>query len=87
MCFVCVLPTDLLGDLIDELDPRGDALTLAAPVAENGVFTTQVGSGDTPEFAAWATMDRLGWTRETTVSEVMQGMGGHVPADRTLITA
>ena len=50
--FVAALPGDTLRTVAGQLDERGDLVVLTAAVAENGVRTTRLGTGN---------VDKPGW--------------------------
>jgi hypothetical protein len=85
--FVCVVASDTLGFVIDQMDERGDVVTIAAAVADNGVYTTQLGAEVTHSHPDWTTLGELGQGRDTTISELMLEMSGRRPEQRALALA
>jgi hypothetical protein len=67
--FICCLSTDSLRWLVEQLDPRGDVVTLAVSVAEQMVFTTQIGTGMDLD---WPSLAEHGLSLDTTVADFMQ---------------
>ncbi|NYH52788.1 hypothetical protein HNR06_002377 [Nocardiopsis arvandica] len=70
--FVCSVVEDRLDTVFQQLDPRGDALTIAVSVADRMVFTTPVsnsGEGDRP---GWSRVSEIGWDENTTVGELVK---------------
>ncbi len=66
--FVCVLASDTIGWLMEQMDPRGDVLNAALGVAEVMVLTTQFARGETrPD---WGSLDEMGWSLDTTMATV-----------------
>lgn len=70
--FVGVAPHDTLGDVIDQMYDTADALVLCANVADQGLFMMTLLSGNAVEDDDWQTLHQSGWTRATTVSEMLQ---------------
>lgn len=68
--FVAALPADSLGFFMDQLYDHDDALVIAASVADHGLFTMTLGSAHS-DTEGWETLAGSGWTRETTVSELL----------------
>jgi hypothetical protein len=66
--YVCALPTDTMGWVADQLDPRGDAVTLAVAIAEGFVLTIPM----ILDQSADETLSAYGYTRDTTVAEIVR---------------
>jgi len=69
LAFVCALPTDTIGDVIDQMDER-DAVVLAVPVADEGIWTMSFESS--PDNSEWPSLAEQGLTRETSIHELLQ---------------
>lgn len=82
VAFVVALPTDTLGWLAEQLYDEHDVSTIVVPVAEEHLFTTSVGTGLRE---GWTSLAERGWSAETTVSEVMQGLA-KAPSEQRLLT-
>ena len=46
--YTCAVPADTIGWLVDQLDPRGDALVAAVAIADQFVLTQPLSYGDHP---------------------------------------
>ncbi len=68
--FVAALPQDRLAVFMDQLYDDGDALVISASVAEEALFTMTLASGRHAT-AGWESLEQHGWTRETTISELL----------------
>jgi hypothetical protein len=69
--FVCALPADTIQWVTEQLDPRGEAAVVVAPVAEEWVWTSHLANnGDRHD---WKPLEHWGWTLDTTVGEMMTG--------------
>lgn len=78
--FICALPLDRIGFITDQLSvSAGDSAVLVAPVAEDGVWTTQLGVGQRASFEDWHALREFGLSQNSTVSELMMALGveGH----------
>lgn len=82
--FVAAVPSDTLGSLMDQLYEADDALVICAAVADRGVFTMTMASGR-HELEGWDTLDRYGWSRETTVSQLLVDAARGRRAERLLV--
>ncbi|MDQ6524545.1 hypothetical protein RB608_13085 [Nocardioides sp. LHD-245] len=69
--FVCALPSDRLGWIIDQMDPNGEILTICTMVTNRMIFGTSVATAGAPAAVGWPQTDEFGWTRETTIGEMM----------------
>jgi hypothetical protein len=65
---VVCLADDTVGWLLDQLRPDGDVLVAAMGVAGVMVAMTQVG---TEPGLDWPSIDELGWTRDTTMGQLL----------------
>jgi hypothetical protein len=74
--FVACLADDTVGWLVDQLRPNDDAIAAALDVAGVMVAMTQVASGGHLD---WPTIDDLGWTRDTTLGELLTRKTASVP--------
>lgn len=67
MVFVCAVSGDTLGRFADQLDEAGNALVIAVAVADELIWTSQMGStGAHPD---WVSLASMGASLETTVGE------------------
>jgi hypothetical protein len=74
--FICALPLDRIGFITEQLDlAAGDAAVLVAPVAEDGVWTTELIVGPNLAGKDWHSLSELGLTQDSTVSELMMASG------------
>jgi hypothetical protein len=85
--FVGVAPNDTLGDVIDQMYDAADALAMCANIAENGVLTMTILSGHAADAKGWQTLEESGWTRDTTVSEVLRTTSAGRRPPRLLVNA
>jgi hypothetical protein len=70
------------------MDERGDVITVAVSVADEGVFTTQLAiPGARLEAPPWRSIDEDGWTLETTVGMLVTDMLARAPEERALVLA
>lgn len=69
LAFICVMPADTIGDVIDQMDHR-DAVVLAAAVADQGIWTMTFQSS--PDNVEWPSLADQGLTRETTIHQLLQ---------------
>lgn len=86
LVFAVALATDPLGFFMDQLDPRGDAVTLAVQVADRMVFTTQIAVGARMHLD-WKSLEDFGLTRTSTMSDLMIRFSALSPTDRALVAA
>jgi hypothetical protein len=70
--YVCAVPTDTIGWLVDQLDPRGDAAVAALAIAETFVFTIALAYGDGALQVSGDTLGELGYTTDTQLAELMR---------------
>jgi hypothetical protein len=85
--FVAAAPADRMRAVADQLDGRGDRIILAAAVAENGLWTVRVASGDAAG-PQWKTLEERGLTLDTTVADVMKALSaGEARHERLLVNA
>jgi len=85
---VCARTIDQLGDLFEEIDPRGEALVLAAPWGEEMVWTTQVALGDLADHPSWVSLEQYGLGHDSTVGQLMAALGDPSAArSRVLLAA
>ena len=70
--YVCAVPTDTVGWLVAQLDPRGDAVTVAVAIADPFVFTVPIVSGDGAVDLAGVSVHARGYSLETTLGELVQ---------------
>jgi hypothetical protein len=70
--YVCALTTDTIGWLAAQLDPRGDAVTVALAIADPFVFTVPIASGDGAVAMAGVSIRDRGYTLETTLGELLR---------------
>lgn len=69
--FIIAEPTDRLKDIAAQLHPKGDAAVIVAPVAGQGVWSTNIAnSGDLMRDAK--PLGELGWSEDMTVSDLMR---------------
>ncbi|TQS44319.1 hypothetical protein [Cryptosporangium phraense] len=85
---VCAVPSDTLGWFTEQLFDENDALVLAAAIGDQDVFTTQLTSEtDRVGSSGWTTFEARGWTKATTLSEVMQSIQIGDPAELMLVAS
>ncbi len=83
--FVAAVPTDTLGWLMEQFSGRGDVVILVVAVADDGLFSTQMSSDPSRRHQGWKGLDEMGWTEDTTVSELMQTLAGKSRKERALV--
>jgi hypothetical protein len=66
--YVCAVSSDTIGWLADQLDPRGEAVTVA--VAEPFIFTVPFAYGEDHPLIDGITVAENGHTLETTIGEI-----------------
>lgn len=74
--FVVCLSEDTVGWLVDQLRPDGDVVIAAMGVAGVMVAMTQIATG---EDIGWPSLDELGYSRETTMGEMLSSQGSEKP--------
>jgi hypothetical protein len=82
--FVAALPSDELGMFMDQLYEKDDALVLCASVADRGVFSMTIASGK-DESEGWERLEAYGWSRETTVSQLLMESSRGRKVERVLV--
>lgn len=71
--FVCAVSGDTLGRFADQLDEAGNAVVIAVAVADELIWTSQMGStGAHPD---WVSLASMGASLETTVGEWVSLVG------------
>jgi predicted RNase H-like HicB family nuclease len=70
--YLCAVPSDRIGWLAGQLDPRGDAAVVALAIAEPFVFTVPIVSGDDTAQLAGVSIAERGYTPETTLGELVR---------------
>lgn len=83
--FITVVPSDTLGWLGEQLYDEDDVFTIVVAVADEGLFSTQMSSDPSRSQQGWKGYEEMGWTVETTVSEVLRTLAGKAQKERTLI--
>lgn len=83
--FVLALQSDTLGDIAEQLDERGDAVVVVAPVAEDGLWTTQLVTGDGYQRPGWRSLRERGWALDMTIGTLMARLGTSGPAERVVV--
>jgi hypothetical protein len=86
--FVASLPSDKLGPLFDQMDQRGDAVSVFLQKPdENAILSTQLLINDHPE-VDWKTLDAYGLSRDSTVADLFAAMSEYKRLhDRALVLA
>jgi hypothetical protein len=69
--YVCALPSDTIGWVAAQLDPRGEAVRVAVAIADLFVFTVPIMSGAATQVAGESIGER-GYTLETTLGELVR---------------
>jgi hypothetical protein len=73
LVFVCAVASDTLRQFADLLDQAGDVLAIAASVADEFIWTSQISAtGSHPD---WVSLESRGASLETTVGEWMTIIG------------
>ncbi|WP_327168816.1 hypothetical protein [Streptomyces subrutilus] len=71
--YVCALPQDTVGWLMDQLNERGDAVSAAVLVADRMLLTLPIAYGDTyGKIDGRYTLAESDFDRATTLSEIIQ---------------
>ena len=70
--YVCAVPSDTIGWVAAQLDPRGEAVTVAVAIADPFVFTVPIVSGDDATQVAGVSIGERGYTLETTLGELVR---------------
>jgi hypothetical protein len=82
--FVCAVVGDTLGRFADQLDEAGDALVIAVAVADQLVWTSQLGStGAHPD---WVSLASMGASLETTVGEWVRIVGAQRSGSKVVVS-
>ena len=82
--FVCAVACDALGRFADQLDEAGDALVIVVGVADELIWTSQIGStGAHPD---WASLASMGASLETTVGEWVRLVGAQRFGAKVLVS-
>lgn len=82
--FVCAVSGDTLGWFADQLDEAGNALVIAVAVADELIWTSQMGStGAHPD---WVSLASMGASLETTVGEWVSLVGAQRLGNRVLVS-
>lgn len=68
--FAAAVPADCLGLFMEQMYDEDDALVIAAAVAEQGLFTMTLASGERSG-EGWETLKEFGWSAETTISQLL----------------
>lgn len=72
--FICCIATDRLGWVMDQLDPRGEVAAAVTCVAEDLIYSAYFASG--VDELDWRSVDDWGWTRDTTIGEMIMTEAG-----------
>ena len=70
--YTCAVPADTISWLVDQLDPRGDALVAAVAIADQFVLTLPLSYGDHHPEMAGVSIGEYGHTPDTTVGQVVR---------------
>lgn len=70
--YVCAVPSDTMEWLAAQLDPRGDALTVAVAIADPFVFTVPFASGDGIARIGSVGLDSEELTPDSTVGDIVR---------------
>jgi predicted RNase H-like HicB family nuclease len=70
--YVCAVPSDTIGWLAAQLDPRGDAAIVAVAIADVLVFTVPIVSGDDTTQVAGVAIAARGYSSETTIGDLVR---------------
>ncbi|MHB1473438.1 MAG: hypothetical protein ACYCV4_07370 [Dermatophilaceae bacterium] len=82
--FVCAVSGDTLGRFADQLDEAGNALVIAVAVADELVWTSQMGStGAHPD---WVSLASMGASLATTVGEWVSLVGTQRFGNKVLVS-
>ena len=83
--FVSMLSGDKLTSLFEQMDPRGDAVTVVLPVSDVGVWSMQFAyeSPDAP--ADWPSIKDYGLDPHATVGEAMTRLNALPSRERALV--
>lgn len=82
--FVCAVSGDTLGRFADQLDEAGNALVIAVAVADELIWTSQMGStGAHPD---WVSLASMGASLETTVGEWVSLVGAQRFGSKVLVS-
>jgi len=84
---VCTRTIDQLGDIFEEIDPRGETIVLAAPWGEEMVWTTQLAQGDLADNPRWISLDQYGLSHESTVGQLIAAFGDPAAAKHRVLLA
>ncbi|GAA1332377.1 hypothetical protein [Saccharothrix algeriensis] len=70
--FICAEPTDTVGWIVRQLD-KNDAACVVISASSEMIRTQFFGTGSVEgDDSPWATLSELGWTEETTLSEIIR---------------
>jgi len=82
--FVCAVTSDTLRRFADQLDEAADVLVIAAAVAEEFIWTSQIAaSASHPD---WVSLESMGASLETTVGEWMTIVGMQHSDSKVLVS-
>ncbi|MFE9927396.1 hypothetical protein [Streptomyces sp. NPDC005533] len=85
--YVCALPQDTVGWLMDQLDERGDAVSAAVLVADKMLLTLPIAYGDSyGEIDGTFTLAESSFNHTTTLSEIIQATNVVTPVPLRPIT-
>ncbi|MBE1533948.1 hypothetical protein [Actinomadura algeriensis] len=70
--YVCAVPSDTIGWLADQFDPRGDALTVAVAVAEPFIVMVPFTYGEEDPVLGTVGITQEGYTLQSTLGEVLR---------------
>ncbi|GAA2250569.1 hypothetical protein GCM10010402_01730 [Actinomadura luteofluorescens] len=70
--YVCAVPSDTIGWLAEQFDPRGDALTVAVAVAEPFIVTVPFRYGEEDPVLGTVGITQEGYTLRSTLGEVLR---------------
>ena len=84
LVFVCAVAGDTLRRFADQLDEAADVLVIAAAVAEDFIWTSQIAAS--ASHSDWVSLESMGASLETTVGEWMRIIGTQRSNSKVLVS-
>jgi hypothetical protein len=84
--FICAVPSDTIGWITDQLDPRGETAAAVVGVGDEAIYVAYFARG-LEEVTGWHDLSHWGWTRDTTLSEAMRAQPIRSRPRRVLVSA